>query len=180
MVLLNEEFLVDKVSIINNIKGIMEEVMVNYFYDEIIIKDIYKKKVLFNNIIKDKLEYVKSNNFWYLNTSRTICTHIFKKGKSEGYMCHKKIRTNLEGQKEDYLCSTHSKKHVPKKRLKKSVKNITKSIENSFSNIHKKDYCNKLYKDKNKIIKKKEKKRYKKIFICNSGKLNFSNIFNLL
>jgi hypothetical protein len=32
-------------------------------------------------------------------------------------MCHKKIKTNLEGEKPDFLCVIHSKKHIPKKRI---------------------------------------------------------------
>lgn len=39
--------------------------------------------------------------------------------KKEGYMCHKKIKTNIEGGKQDFLCCTHSKLHIPKKRKKK-------------------------------------------------------------
>jgi hypothetical protein len=78
-------------------------------------------------------------------------------------MCCKKIRTNLDGEKPDYLCSTHSKKHIPKKRIKKnSCSNTT--IKNNLC-----DY---------KKIKKNRKKKSKKIILCNAGSLNLGMVLS--
>jgi hypothetical protein len=74
------------------------------------------KKKLVKSIIKTKTEEASTEYFWYRNSCENVCTHVYKWGKKEGYMCQKKINTNLQGQKKDYLCCKHSKKHVPKKR----------------------------------------------------------------
>jgi hypothetical protein len=102
-----------------SIKNIIHEVMENYIDNEMLVVKIEKKKALMNDIINEKLKEIKSNNFWYVNSSPNVCTFIYKRGKKEGFMCHRKINTNLNGEKPDYLYSTHSKKHNPKKRNKK-------------------------------------------------------------
>lgn len=168
MVILNIDFTINRLYTINSIKNLMEQIMEKYFEDEIIAKHIKGKKEIFNNIIKEKMEIVKSNHFWYLNSSNNNCTHIFKKGKKEGYMCQKKIRTNLNGQKQDYLCCKHSKKHIP---TKKSNKKNNKYINSEFN---KEKFVN----NNNRKIKKKiKRKRNNKIFICNGGLMNFNEIF---
>jgi hypothetical protein len=115
-----------KSSLEKSIKNIIHEVMENYFDNEMLVVKIEKKKTLMNDIINEKLKEIKSNNFWYVNSSPNVCTFIHKRGKKEGFMCHRKINTNLYGEKPDYLCSTHSKKHNPKKRNKKIInKDVT-------------------------------------------------------
>lgn len=44
------------------------------------------------------------------------CTYKHLRGKNEGNFCCRKINTNIEDGKEDYLCCIHSKKHIPQKR----------------------------------------------------------------
>lgn len=105
MVILNMEVLVCKLSMEKSIKNIMQEVMNEYFNDEVL-----------ENKIDEKMNFVKSNNFWYINSSEKACTFIHKRGKKEGYMCHRKINTNIGDVKPDFLCSIHSKLHIPKKK----------------------------------------------------------------
>lgn len=62
------------------------------------------------------MQTLQTNHFWYKNCSDNVCTFIHRTGKKEGYMCHRKIRTNLVNGKKDNLCCIHSKKHIPKKR----------------------------------------------------------------
>jgi hypothetical protein len=166
MAILNIDFTINRTYTIKSIKNIMEQVMENYFDDEKLVIKIENKKKLFNNIIKEKIEFIKSASFWYLNGSNNKCTHIYKKGKNEGFMCQKTIRTNLDGQKQDFLCCTHSKKHTPKKRkLKTNISN-----DKSFYNLNNKINNIKYYKDKKKYIK------IIKIYICNSGIMDLSNV----
>lgn len=176
MVILNTEILMCKNSLTKSIKKIMEEVMDEYFQDEIYFENLYTKKKIMENIIKQKVNNVKSNNFWYLNSSKNVCTYIHKRGKKEGYMCHKKIRTNLNGQKEDFLCSSHSKKHTPNKRKNKF---IDFHIDNNFeiNNKNKTKYlC--ISKIKNKV--KKTKNRKKRIYLGNCFVLDFQKIIGKL
>jgi hypothetical protein len=95
--------------------------MQQYFNNEILLKTTEEKKDIMNKIIKEKENKIKENHFWYYNSSPNVCTFIHKRGKKQGFMCHKKIRTNLNGEKADFLCSTHSKLHIPKN---KKIKNV--------------------------------------------------------
>jgi hypothetical protein len=110
------EVLVCKLSMEKSIKNIMQEVMNEYFNDEVLCQDINMKKKILENKIDEKMNFVKSNNFWYINSSEKVCTFIHKRGKKEGYMCHRKINTNIGDVKPDFLCSIHSKLHIPKKK----------------------------------------------------------------
>lgn len=123
MVILNNEILMCKNTLTKSIKNIMQSVMEKYFDEECYYEN--KKKIM-QNIIKEKIDKVKDNHFWYENSSENVCTFIHKRGKKDGYMCHKKINTNLAGQKKDYLCCTHSKLHIPKKRNRLPLEKITK------------------------------------------------------
>lgn len=125
-------------------------------------------------IIKNRIKDLFSDNhFLYINMNNNVCTHMFKKGKNEGYFCHKNITSN--GNKENYVCTIHNKDHIPKKRIIKDIKNTT---ENTFNN--KKIIKNNPSRIKkiNKVFKRKiEKKNSFKIFIGNTGLINFSEIF---
>lgn len=110
-----------------------------------------------NSIEKNVKNLFSNDHFVYLNMNNGVCSHKFKKGKKEGYFCNKKINTNLEGEKEDYLCCKHSKRHIPKKRVKKEefleeMKTVTR-IKNKAVTKIKKD-IKKIYKKKKKLIKK--------------------------
>lgn len=165
MVVLNSEILVNKNKMIGSIRDIMEQVLHKYFDEEMLVDNVEKKRKILQEVINEKLCRIKDKHFWHINCSEEVCTHFFKRGKKEGYMCHKKIKTNIEGDKKDFLCCTHSKLHIPKTCKKK----ITKPIEKK---IH----------DVKKIIKIREKveKKRRKIYICNSGNLNLSKILSEL
>jgi hypothetical protein len=87
-----------------------------YYIDEKKIDENRKIK-LKNNIIKEIKNKINEDNFIYRIMDDNYCTFKHKRGKNDGKFCSKKINTNLEiGYKKDYLCCTHSKKHIPKKR----------------------------------------------------------------
>lgn len=181
MVILNTDISINRLYTIDSIKKIMNQVMEKYFEDEIISNKIEGKKMIFNNIIKDKMDYIKSNHFWYLISSDNNCKHVFKKGKKEGFMCQKKINTNLENNKKDYMCCKHSKLHIPKKRLNvKSNNKIYEVSKNSKNSENSEKIKNEKYiikfNSKNKIKKKNKKLKPKRIILCNSGKIDFSKI----
>lgn len=152
MVILNADILICKASMINSIKNIMQQVMEEYFDREMLVEKIENKKKIMSDIMKEKVNETKSEYFWYINSSDSACTYVHKRGKKEGYMCQRKIRTNLNGEKPDYLCSTHSKKHIRKKRI-----------------IKESDY-------KRKKTIKKRKIKQKKTYICNGGVLDLARI----
>jgi hypothetical protein len=171
---------INKNTMITSIKNLMEKVMEEYFYNEMLVKEIGNKKELMSNIIKEKINKTKTNYFWYINASENTCTHIYKKGKNEGFMCQKKIKTNLVDDKADYLCCRHSKKHIPKKRKEKTIMShicATNSVKDK--SLNKIKFINNNKKDTKKIYKKKNKNN-KKIFICNSGIIEIGRIIGLL
>jgi hypothetical protein len=130
-----------------SIKNIMQEVMEKYFEDEMLVEKIDGKKEIMKGIIKEKMNDVQSDHFWYINSSNSVCTYVHKRGKKVNNMCHRKIKTNLEGQKSNYLCCVHSKKHKPKKRIEKISKHNVIIKESCYKR-------KKIQKKKNKIKKK--------------------------
>lgn len=93
-------------------------------YDHILDE---KKVLSLKNKIEKKIDKLFfSDHFIYLTMNERHCTFKHKRGNNEGYFCCKNIRTNLGGQKDDYLCCTHSKKHTPKKRKQKKIKSLIK------------------------------------------------------
>jgi hypothetical protein len=176
MVILNIDVSINKNTMINSIKNIMKKVMEEYFENESLTKN---KNKLVENIIKTNIDKIKDKYFWYLNSSENTCIHIYKRGKNEGFMCQKKIKTNLVDNKSDYLCCKHSKKHIPKKRKEKTNpahKCVTYNVKDKSLNKikiinNKKDLKN--------ICKKKNKKN-KKILICNSGILDIGKLIGSL
>lgn len=151
------------------IKEFMDQALEHYI-DE---KKLEKIKKNMEKYIKEK---IVEDHFVYLNMDENICTHKFKRGKKEGNYCCKKIRTNLEGNSRDYLCTKHSKKHIPKKR----IKNNSSLISFSKNNNHKKNnFLNE--KNKKKILKKNlRKNKSLNIFLGNNGVINFKHILSRL
>lgn len=131
--------------------------------------EFYMKKEKIEKISQNVEKRIKNkfldDRFVYITMKSDLCTHKFRKGKKEGYFCQKKIKTNLpEGSKKDFLCSSHSKLHIPKKRNSKSSSTIRSSLNH----------------DKNKIplIKgKNKKKKIMKFFLGTPCTLDFSKIF---
>ncbi len=120
-----------------------------------------------NKSIKDKInQCFNYDHFIYKNMDNKYCTHKYKRGKQDGYFCCKKINTNLNGKDKDYLCASHSKIHIPKKRIDKNTGTAINTA------IGKSNY------DNRKIFKKKKNK--KNIYICNYGLLNISKILTRL
>lgn len=100
-------------------------------YDHL-LKDEKYVLSLKNNIEKKIKELFWDNHFIYLTMNNDMCSFKHKRGKNEGFICSKLIKTNIEDNKKDYLCCTHSKKHIPKKRkiIKDlEVSEIKKTIE---------------------------------------------------
>lgn len=78
-----------------------------------------------NNIIEEIRKKMNTDYFLYRIIDDGHCTFKHNRGKNDGNFCCKKIKTNLIDDKKDYLCCTHSKKHIPKK------KDINKNNHNS-------------------------------------------------
>jgi hypothetical protein len=155
MVLLNIDIFVNQKSMINSIKELIKNALEYYIDNESLTKN---KKKLMESIIKKNIGKTQENYFWYLNSGENVCTHVYKRGKNEGYMCQKKIKTNLIDDKADFLCCLHSKKHIPKKRVKKE-KIVTEMV--TINRI-----------DLKKVYKNKKNKSIRKVFICSSGNIN--------
>lgn len=173
MVCLNTYLPFNKYKLKNNIFNGLQDMMIKLEFD-LNLDKIKVEKI--NKNIKEEINKMFNNDYFlYLTLDDEYCTHKFKKGRNEGYLCTKKINTNLNGEKKDYLCTKHSKKHVKRKRL---YKNIDLKLN---ENINKKQKIIKdvipLGKIKNKHRNSK-KRKIKRIFICNGGFIDFKKIFN--
>lgn len=105
-----------------------------YYIDEKEIDENRKIK-LKNNIIKKVKNKINSDYFIYRIMDDNYCTFKHKRGKNDGKFCNKKINTNLEmGYKKDYLCCTHSKNHIPKKRKLIKVPEVSE-IKNTIEPV---------------------------------------------
>lgn len=150
----------------------------NFIYKSL---DYYLKDGKIDEIAEKVEKYIKEklieDHFIYINMNNNHCTHKYKKGKKDGEYCCKKITNN--GNRHKYVCTRHNKEHVPKKRLNKKLKNF----ENFGNCKNYKDINKSIIKIDNKIShlrknkKLKNNKKNKKIFICNSGLIDFKKIF---
>lgn len=138
--------------------------------DKVIIDRITNKV---SNRIKELFE---SDYFIDITMNRNICSYKYKKGKKCGYFCCKKITSN--GDKNNYVCTQHNKNHIPKKKIKNKI--CTKT--SPFPEKNNYDKCLSMIYNKHKIIKNKVKKnkkrKYLKIFLGNTGVINFSRLFS--
>jgi hypothetical protein len=66
MVLPNIDILVNKNSMIHLIKNIMNQVMLAYYDNEMLVEKIEEKKKVMENIVNEKINFVKTNHFWYM------------------------------------------------------------------------------------------------------------------
>lgn len=122
MVILNKVIPINynymKKKFLEGLYGKVIKILDDTFYN---CSDEDKKKYItyiHKNIIKESRNIFDSNHFIYLSMNKNYCTHIYKRGKMEGHICGAKI----EIESDDYLCSRHNRKYVPKQR-KYSMKN---------------------------------------------------------
>lgn len=99
------------------------------------------KENIKKNILKEIKNEIKNDNFIYRIMADNKCTYKHKNGKKDGYFCHNNITNNGDSKK--YLCRTHNRNHIPKKREKHNISNkngldplISKSIESIKNNIN--------------------------------------------
>lgn len=185
MVFLNKYITIDKLKMKKNlIKNVVDNINRKYYLYNIPglekidfkIKEETSMKIKndVNEIIKNTIKNLFENdNFIYINMKDDLCTYKHKKGKNEGYICCKRITKN--GNKEKYVCTIHNKKYISKKRNKSNNSIFKKDVNISF-----KYDINSTFKNKNKIYKNKFKRNNNKIFICNSGVIDFKNIIKKL
>lgn len=169
MVILNKYISFEKSKLNNNLnKYTNENIRLDSILnlDEIILEKIKKR------INKTINEFFENDHQLYLSMNENHCVYKHKRGKNEGNFCCKKITIN--GDKNEYLCTKHNKKHIPKKKNK--ISKNCKLFENT-KNIDNLIKINNNNRYKNRIFKKKLKKN-NKIFICNSGFIDFKQIFN--
>lgn len=179
MVCLNENISFNKINLKNNLNNEMiQHIRLNFELD--LNKDMMEKII---RSVKNKFnDLFSSNHFIYLNMNNNLCTHMFRKGKKEGYFCCKKINSN--GDKHEYVCTKHNKKHIPKKKIMKKNNNFSneKNKVNIKIDKSKKDYINVLdVKSNNKrILKNKRKNINKKVKLTIHGEINFKDIMKKL
>lgn len=150
-------------------------------------KEILKK--VLNNCVEEIKDNFSKNHFYYMNIHDKFCTHVFKNGKREGYMCCAKIEINSNA----WLCSRHDKDYTPRHRVyykhKPRCLHIRKnnkqckhmSIKNmSYCYIHEKNYRNNNVEIKLKNMEKL--KRLRKKFFKNKykSKTKYNLTFKLL
>lgn len=140
-----------KTHISNKLIDILDDKLDYYIETSTAIKKNDKKR-LFNNIVKEVKNVFSSDHFLYLIMDNNYCTHKYRKGKNEGKYCAKKIRSN--NPKKVYLCCSHDKDHVPKKK-NISIDNTPSPIELTNNNIDDNKIKNKI--DKNDDSGKKNK-----------------------
>lgn len=116
MVCLNENISFNVKSLRNKLTLEMKSFIDDYDH---LLKDEKYVLSLKNKIEKKIKDLFLDNYFIYLTMNEDICSFKHKRGKNEGFICSKLIKTNIEDNKKDYLCCTHSKKHIPKKRINK-------------------------------------------------------------
>ena len=172
MVVLNEflpiSILSLKTHFSNKLIDILDDKLDYYIETSTVIKKNDKKR-LFNNIVKEVKNIISSDHFLYLIMDNNYCTHKYRKGKNEGKYCAKKIRSN--NPKKVYLCCSHDKEHVPKKK-NISVDNTHSPMELINNNI---DDNNKF---KNKIEIKNDPKKKNINTNYNNNQLNNKVINN--
>lgn len=108
-----------------------------YYIDEI---NENKKDRIKDNIIKEMKNQFNSDLFIKRMMNDNHCIFKHKTGKNDGKICCKRITKN--GDKSNYVCTTHNKDHIPKKKIKindndgniKNDKSIELIINNKIDN----------------------------------------------
>lgn len=173
---MNEYISFNKLKLKKNINNFINNYIIKLEF-ELDIDKIKLEKI--NNTTKKAVsDFFGDDHQIYLSMNENHCTYKYKKGKYEGRFCCKQITKN--GNKNKYICTKHNKDHVPKKRIKKDVKNTINSPFKTTDNINLIGFSknNNYKKDYKKIIKKYRK--YKKNKIIVYGEINFNNILTKL
>ena len=154
-------------------KAIQDEL---YYVDD--INEIKKEKIQ-TNILKEIKNEIEKDNFIYRVMDEKKCVFKHRRGKNEGYFCHKNITKN--GNYKEYLCRSHNKYHVPIKKNIQKVDNyknsdisLNKPISKPNVNSNKIMLYNSSAINKQKIILKNKNKYNIKGF--NSNSKNIKNI----
>lgn len=103
-----------------------------YYIDEI---NDNKKDRIKDNIIKEMKNKFNSDLFIKRMMNDNHCIFKHKTGKNDGKICCKKITKN--GDKRNYVCTSHNKNHIPKKKIKLNDKYKDINIEKSIKSIDK-------------------------------------------
>jgi hypothetical protein len=162
----------------------------NVFYNDKELKNIFN---MINKHISLKIkDLFASDHFIYVNLDDNICSHKFMKGKNEGYFCQKKIRTNIIDGRKDFLCCSHSKLHISKKRISKKNDNLNLKLKSYTNTMTDKCATSDIYRNilfnnstnyfkisnQSKMKFKKFKKRQNKIYLGNCFKFNFDKLLS--
>lgn len=178
MVYLNKSILFD----ISLLKKYLTLELEEFIEDELYAY-LHKEKI--KNKIKNKIyELFNYDSFVYKTMDENICIFKHMRGKKEGHFCTRKINTNLIDGKKDYLCTIHSKKHVPKKKLNKKPVRVVNDISIMKLKNEKKNFAKKMdtsnFENKNNkrdhCFSLKNKNGNNKIYVGNSGLFIISDI----
>lgn len=109
--------------------------------DKIIEQELYylenvkdqNKDNLRKIIIKEMKKEFEYDNLMYSIMDDNYCTFKHRRGKHDGNFCCKKITKN--GNKKHYLCRTHNKDHIPKKKdvIPNNIDLVKIDIKKSYS-----------------------------------------------
>lgn len=118
---LNENLSINVKKLGKNIEKELDFIIYNELYYALDISEEKMQKIK-NNIIKEMKNQIRTEYFMYKIMDENKCVYKHNRGKNDGFFCHKKINTKIKEGTKDFLCCTHSKKHIPKKR--KVINNI--------------------------------------------------------
>lgn len=169
MVCLNNKLPIDLSLMKKVIISELENIIKNELY--YILDKNEKIEKINNNIIKELKNRFNTDLFIQRIIHNENCIYKHKRGNKESQLCCKKITIN--GDKENFVCTKHNKKHIPKKRNINNNISIKKSIslfkENKINDIPLGGYLEN--KNGNEIVKLPGKN------IIN--KFNFNNVNNI-
>ena len=174
MVCLNNNIPMDYSKMKNVILLELDNIIKNelYYIDEI---NETKKDRIKDNIIKEMKNQFNSDLFIKRMMNDNHCIFKHKTGKNDGKICCKKITKN--GDKRNYVCTSHNKNHIPKKKIKPNDKYKGINIEKSIKLIDKEIKI----KPNIEIINSIEKSGQENVNVKNIiyRKNSFKSIFNL-
>lgn len=147
---INDNLPIDYVNMKKVIISELEYIVKNEI-DHLIDYNDKKRNIKIEKVTKNILNEMKnkfySDLFIIRMFNKNNCIYKHKRGRREGQFCCKKITEN--GDKDDFVCTKHNKKHLPKNKniINKSILNI--SINSSIGLLN-----SNIKKDKILIVKK--------------------------